>query len=101
VADDKVVYAYVPQMIEYYLDEKPLLANVPTWLCADSEQREYVLAHLDELVVKPANESGGYGMLVGPHASKRERAEFGDDHRVRRRPAGQGGCHGSPASALQ
>ncbi len=78
VADDKVVYAYVPQMIEYYLDEKPLLANVPTWLCADSEQREYVLAHLDELVVKPANESGGYGMLVGPHASKRERAEFAE-----------------------
>ena len=78
VADDKVVYAYVPQMIEYYLDEKPLLANVPTWLCADPEQREYVLAHLDELVVKPANESGGYGMLVGPHASKRERAEFAE-----------------------
>jgi uncharacterized circularly permuted ATP-grasp superfamily protein len=76
VADDKVVYAYVPKMIEYYLGEKALLANVETFLCADPEQRAYVLDHLDELVVKPANESGGYGMLVGPHATRKERAEF-------------------------
>lgn len=76
VADDKVVYTYVPAMIEYYLDEKPILPNVPTWLCSDDAQRRYVLAHLEELVVKPANESGGYGMLVGPAASHRQRREF-------------------------
>lgn len=76
VADDKVVYAYVPKMIEYYLGEKVLLPNVETYLCSDPAQRAYVLDHLDELVVKPANESGGYGMLVGPHASRKERAEF-------------------------
>ena len=78
VADDKVVYAYVPRMIEYYLGEKPLLPNVETYLCSDPEQRDYVLGHLDELVVKPANESGGYGMLVGPHATRKERAEFAE-----------------------
>jgi uncharacterized circularly permuted ATP-grasp superfamily protein len=63
-------------MIEYYLGEKVLLPNVETYLCSDPEQRAHVLGHLDELVVKPANESGGYGMLVGPHASRKERAEF-------------------------
>jgi uncharacterized circularly permuted ATP-grasp superfamily protein len=76
VADDKVVYAYVPEMIRYYLKEEPILPNVPTYLCADPAQLEYVLAHLDELVVKPANESGGYGMLVGPHATPAERESF-------------------------
>ncbi len=76
VADDKVVYAFVPAMIKYYLDQDPLVPNVPTYLCFDEQQREYVLAHLDELVVKPANESGGYGMLIGPHASRREREQF-------------------------
>ncbi|MBT8443327.1 MAG: circularly permuted type 2 ATP-grasp protein, partial [Gammaproteobacteria bacterium] len=76
VADDKVVYAYVPDMIRYYLDEEPILPNVPTHLCSDPEQLDYVLSHLDELVVKPANESGGYGMLVGPHASAAERDAF-------------------------
>lgn len=76
VADDKVVYSYVPEMIRYYLNEEPILPNVPTYLCSDPEQLAYVLAHLDELVVKPANESGGYGMLVGPHASKEEIKEF-------------------------
>ena len=76
VADDKVIYCYVPKMIEYYLNETPLLPNVPTWLCRDAEQREYVLQHLHELVVKPANESGGYGMLMGPMASEEERAHF-------------------------
>lgn len=76
VADDKVVYAYVPQIIEYYLNEKPLIPNVETFLCDDPEQREYVLANLDKLVVKPANESGGYGMLVGPHSTKKEQAKF-------------------------
>lgn len=76
VADDKVVYAYVPQIIKYYLDEDPIIPNVETFLCDDEKQREYVLANLDKLVVKPANESGGYGMLVGPHATKKEREAF-------------------------
>ncbi|MET3999254.1 putative circularly permuted ATP-grasp superfamily protein [Marinobacterium sp. MBR-109] len=76
VADDKVVYAYVPEIIRYYLNEEPILKNVETFLCDDPEQREYVLANLDKLVVKPANESGGYGMLVGPHSTKKEQAQF-------------------------
>ena len=76
VADDKVVYTYVPKMIEYYLGEKPILDNVPSFLCSDKEQCDYVLANLDSLVVKPANESGGYGMLVGPQATKKEKKEF-------------------------
>jgi uncharacterized circularly permuted ATP-grasp superfamily protein len=70
VADDKAVYAYVPKMIEYYLSEPMILPNVPTYMCADEEQRKYVLAHIDELVIKPANESGGYGILLGPRASR-------------------------------
>lgn len=76
VADDKVVYAYVPAIIKYYLGEEPLIPNVETYLCSDDEQREYVLANLDKLVVKPANESGGYGMMVGPHVTKKTREEF-------------------------
>jgi len=76
VADDKVVYAFVPDMIRYYLEEEPILPNVPTWLCVDDEQRQHVLANLDKLVVKPANESGGYGMLIGPAASNKERQAF-------------------------
>ncbi len=76
VADDKVVYAYVPEIIRYYLNEEPLIKNVKTYLCEDPEQRQYVLDHLAELVVKPANESGGYGMLIGPHSTKKEQAEF-------------------------
>jgi uncharacterized circularly permuted ATP-grasp superfamily protein len=76
VADDKVIYAYVPQMIRYYLDEDPILSNVPTYLCWEPNQQSHVLANLDTLVVKAANESGGYGMLVGPHATQAEREEF-------------------------
>lgn len=76
VADDKVVYAYVPEMIRYYLNEEPILPNVPTYLCSNPEHLEYVLEHLAELVVKPANESGGYGMLVGPHATAKEVENF-------------------------
>ena len=76
VADDKVIYAYVPKLIRYYLDQDPILENVPTYLCSDPEARSYVLEHLDDLVVKPANESGGYGMLIGPHASRSERKKF-------------------------
>lgn len=76
VADDKVVYTYVPDIIKYYLDEDPILPNVPSYRCEDKEQRDYVLANLDKLVVKPANESGGYGMLVGPHSTAAERTKF-------------------------
>ncbi len=76
VADDKVVYAFVPKMIKYYLEQEPLIPNVPTYLCIDKKERDYVLANLDKLVVKPANESGGYGMLIGPQASPKERAKF-------------------------
>lgn len=76
VADDKVVFAYVPKMIRYYLDEEPILPNVPSYLCHDDTDRQYVLEHLDELVVKPANESGGYGMLIGPRSTTRQREQF-------------------------
>ena len=76
VADDKVVYAYVPEIIRYYLGEEPTIKNVPTFKCGEAEDRQYVLAHLDELVVKPANESGGYGMLIGPHSTRKEQKEF-------------------------
>lgn len=76
VADDKVVYAYVPAMIKYYLGEDPILPNVPSYLCMDEKQRKYVLANLDKLVVKPANESGGYGMLIGPRSTPAEREQF-------------------------
>lgn len=76
VADDKVIYAYVPDMIRYYLNQEPILPNVPTYVCDRDEDRSYVLAHLDELVVKAANEAGGYGMLIGPHSTSAEQAEF-------------------------
>ena len=76
VADDKVVYAYVPEIIRYYLGEEPLIPNVPTYKCIDKTEREHVIANLDKLVVKPANESGGYGMLIGPQASQAEREQF-------------------------
>jgi uncharacterized circularly permuted ATP-grasp superfamily protein len=76
IADDKVIYAYVPEMIRYYEGEDPILPNVPTYLCWRDADRQHVLANLDKLVVKAANESGGYGMLVGPHASEEQRALF-------------------------
>jgi uncharacterized circularly permuted ATP-grasp superfamily protein len=79
VADDKVVYAYVPALISYYLDEEPIIPNVPTWLCHRDDHRSHVLAHLDEMVVKPANESGGYGVFVGSRATKAAK------ERIRRR----------------
>ena len=84
IADDKAVYAYVPEIIKYYLDEDIILPNVPTHICADEKEREYVLANLDKLVVKATNESGGYGMLVGPHATPAQRAEFADH--IRKNP---------------
>jgi uncharacterized circularly permuted ATP-grasp superfamily protein len=76
VADDKAVYAYVPRLIRYYLSEEPILDNVETFLCREEKSLGYVLANLDKLVVKAVGESGGYGMLVGPHASQKERDEF-------------------------
>ena len=76
VADDKVVYAYVPDMIRYYLGEDAILYNVPTFLCWRDKDRQHVLENLDKLVVKSANEAGGYGMLVGPHSTAEQRQEF-------------------------
>ena len=78
IADDKAVYAYLPQIVKYYLGEDMILPNVPTHICADEKEREYVLANLDKLVVKATNESGGYGMLVGPHSTKEQQAEFAE-----------------------
>ena len=76
VADDKVVCSFVPQIIKYYLGEDIIVPNVPTYMCWEDADRKYVLEHLDELVVKEANQSGGYGMLIGPHSTKAECAEF-------------------------
>ena len=76
VADDKVVYAFVPKIIKYYLDEEPIIPNVETYICLHDKEREHVLKNLHKMVVKPANESGGYGMLIGPTACKRELEEF-------------------------
>lgn len=76
VADDKVIYSYVPEIIKYYLNEEPLIKNVPTYRCEQADQREYVIDNLESLVVKPANESGGYGMLVGPMSTAKERADM-------------------------
>jgi uncharacterized circularly permuted ATP-grasp superfamily protein len=78
VADDKVMYAYVPDMIRYYEGEDPILPNVPTYLCWRNADRQHVLQNLENLVVKSANEAGGYGMLVGPHSTEAEREAFAD-----------------------
>jgi uncharacterized circularly permuted ATP-grasp superfamily protein len=76
IADDKVIYAFVPDMIRFYLNEEPILPNVPTYVCDREEDRRYVLAHIHELVVKAANEAGGYGMLIGPHSTREQQQEF-------------------------
>lgn len=76
IADDKAVYAYVPQIIKYYLDEDPIVPNVPTYICDDEQQCAHVLANLDTLVVKAVNLSGGYGMLIGPASTKEQREAF-------------------------
>lgn len=78
VADDKAIYAYVPEMIRYYLDQDPILNNVETYLCRREKDLQHVLANLDKLVVKKVGESGGYGMLVGPHATAAERAAYAE-----------------------
>ena len=84
VADDKAVYTLVPKLVRYYLDEDPILPNVETYLCAIDSERRYVLEHLDSLVVKTVDSSGGYGMLIGPISSQEEREEF--RHRIEAAP---------------
>jgi uncharacterized circularly permuted ATP-grasp superfamily protein len=76
IADDKAVYAYVPRIIKYYLGEEAILPNVETHICRESEGLEYTLAHLEQMVVKPVGASGGYGILIGPHAGRKALAEF-------------------------
>jgi len=78
VADDKVIYSYVPKIIKYYLNEEPIIKNVPTFLPVEPIEEKYILENLDKLVVKAANESGGYGMLVGPHSTKAEQVDFAE-----------------------
>jgi uncharacterized circularly permuted ATP-grasp superfamily protein len=85
ISDDKAVYAYVPRIIRYYLDEEAILPNVETHICREPEGLEYTLRHLEDLVVKPVGESGGYGILIGPHASRKALAEF--RRRLRANPA--------------
>ena len=84
VADDKAIYAYIPQIIDYYMKEEPILKNVPTWLCHNKKDREYVIENISRLVVKATNESGGYGMLIGPSSTKAEQADF--QERIRKNP---------------
>lgn len=76
IADDKAVYAYVPKIIKYYLDQDVILENVPTYLCSEEKDRQYVVDHIEELVVKETNAAGGYGMLIGPKATKEEHEKF-------------------------
>ena len=76
IADDKAIYVFVPEMIRFYLGEQPILKNVQTWRCSLAEERDYVLANLKDLVVKQVHGSGGYGMLIGPHATKKQISEF-------------------------
>ena len=85
IADDKALYSYMPDIIEFYTGERAILQNVPTWRCSEEESLAYVLAHLNELVVKEVHGSGGYGMLVGPAASKKELARF--EAKLRAKPA--------------
>jgi len=83
IADDKAIYSYIPEIVEFYTGEKAILKNVPTWRCAEADSLAYVLDHLSELVVKEVHGSGGYGMLVGPAASKRELATFASKLRAK------------------
>ena len=98
VADDKVVYTYVPDLIRYYLDEEPILPNVPTFRCEDPAQLSHVVANLDRMVVKPANESGGKGILIGPQADRASLDRYRE--RLRANPAGLGGPAGRGAVVL-
>ena len=85
VADDKAIYTYVPEMVRFYLGEEPILKNVPTWQCAKPDECKYVLEHLAELVVKEVHGSGGYGMLVGPSASRADVEMFA--HKIKQNPS--------------
>ena len=84
VADDKAIYSYMPEIVKFYLGEEPLLKNVPTWRCREPEAYKYVMDNLDKLVVKEVNGSGGYGMLVGPHATREQRIAYGE--RIKAQP---------------
>ncbi|WP_295809138.1 circularly permuted type 2 ATP-grasp protein [uncultured Nitratireductor sp.] len=83
ISDDKAIYSYMPEIVEFYTGRKAILPNVPTWRCSEPDSLAYVLEHLEELVVKEVHGSGGYGMLVGPAASKKERAAFARKLRAR------------------
>jgi uncharacterized circularly permuted ATP-grasp superfamily protein len=85
IADDKAIYSFMPEIVEFYTGEKPLLRNVPTWRCSEPDSLAYVLDNLEDLVVKEVHGSGGYGMLIGPAASRREIARFAK--KLRARPA--------------
>jgi uncharacterized circularly permuted ATP-grasp superfamily protein len=84
VADDKAIYPFVPDMIRYYLGQEAILPNVKTYLAARPDERKYIVEHLDELVVKQTDASGGYGMLIGPHSTDAQREEF--RHRILEKP---------------
>ena len=81
IADDKAIYSYMPEIIEFYTGRKAMLDNIRTWRCSEADSLKYVLEHLDDLVVKEVHGSGGYGMLVGPTATKKEREEFREEAR--------------------
>ena len=83
IADDKAIYSYMPEIVEFYTGEKAILKNVPTWRCSEADSLAYVLEHLRELVVKEVHGSGGYGMLVGPAANRKELAAFRDKLKAR------------------
>jgi uncharacterized circularly permuted ATP-grasp superfamily protein len=85
VSDDKAIYSYMPEIVKFFLGEEPILKNVPTWRCREPDALKYVLSHLDELVVKEVHGSGGYGMLVGPHATREQRSAFAE--KVKAEPA--------------
>jgi uncharacterized circularly permuted ATP-grasp superfamily protein len=85
ISDDKAIYSYMPEIVEFYTGRKPLLENVPTWRCSEPQSLKYVLENLADLVVKEVHGSGGYGMLVGPTASKKERADFAE--KLKAKPA--------------
>ena len=84
VADDKAIYSFMPEIVEFYTGEKPLLNNVPTWRCSDPDSLNHVLDNLEDLVVKEVHGSGGYGMLIGPAASKKELSRF--EKKLRAKP---------------
>ncbi len=86
IADDKAIYSYMPEIVEFYTGERPILKNVPTWRCIEPDALAYVLDHLPELVVKEVHGSGGYGMLIGPAASKKEIGDFTAKLKAQARP---------------